>query len=269
MKTERKGEDNVKELIHAKSKAFYAIMVCFILIAFACSPSPGIPPTPIQGVTSTSTPKPTDTPTPTMIIAPTVTFTPSPTPTPLVADRGQVLFSESFDDEDFPFSICGKGRVESGLLVVENDPADEAHLCGMFSGGIYGTNTIPPDTTLVVLFKTTSDFNIGIHTGDYKDGSIRRFSFGITQGIGTWDLMIGKVYEGWRVHGTSADRWYYFSIKYSTNGEVDTKLWERDNPKNVTEFQGNLGAEFATNHLYFVADFKDVPFLVDEYQILK
>jgi uncharacterized protein YbdZ (MbtH family) len=76
-------------------------------------------------------------------------------------------------------------------------------------------------------------------------------------------------YNSWPAYATIPGRWYYFSLKRSSNGDVVAKVWERDNPKNISKFEGNLGAEWGTLPFTFVADFKDAPFLIDEYQLLK
>jgi hypothetical protein len=257
----------VKKSIPAIHKGFYFTIIGFVLASFACRPAPVVMATSTPSVTVTLTSSPTNTPAPTVTIQPSATFTPSPTITPLVPDLGQVLFSENFDDMELPFYICGAAHIESGVLVVERGP-EEPSPCGMFSGALYGNEPISVDTTLLVRFKTTSDFNIGIHAGEYGSDTLRRFSYGITQGIGTWDLMQGNNIQTWRTHGTTADRWYTFSIRLSSTGNVQGKLWQVDDPKDTTVFEVTLGDGWDALPYYFVSDFKDVPFLVDEYQIL-
>ena len=250
----------------SEHKVLYLTILYFLFFSFACSSAPSVA-IAMPSVTFTYTPSSTDTPVSTVTVQPTATSTPSPTPTPLVTGLGQVVFSESFDDIDFPFYICGTAQIESGILVVERGP-EEISLCGMFSGGIYGIDPIPPDTTAVILFRTNRNFNIGVHTGDYRDQTLRRFTFGLFQG-GTWDLAKGQEVKTWGAHAPRIDSWYYFSIKRSANGDVDAQLWERDNPENIIEFHGNLGPEWGALPLTFVADFVEVPFFLDEYQVLK
>ena len=249
-------------------KAWYFTIVYFLLFSFACSAAPAVTVTVTPSITVMYTPSLTYTPIPTVTVQPSATSIPISTSTPLVAGLGEVIFSEGFDDMDFPFGICGAAHIESGILVVERGP-EEPSACGIFSGGIYGIDLIPPDATVVVLFKTTSDFNIGLHTGSYQDETLRRFTFGLTQEIGSWDLGVGSAYKTWRVGAPHVDSWYYFSIKSSASGNIDARLWERDQPENMIEFHENLGDEWGTLPLTFVSDFKDVPFLVDEYQVLQ
>ena len=256
-----------RKTIKSERKALSFTILYFLLFSFACTSTSNAVITAVPSSIVTYTPSLTHTPTPTETAQPSATFTPTLTPTPLVAGLGQVIFSESFEDTDFPFSICGKARTESGVLVVERGPEDPSP-CGMFSGGIYGVQAIQPDMVAVVLFKTNSDFNIGVNVGLPTD-EYHRFSFGITQGIATWDMAKGQNVTTWRTHATRVDSWYYFSIQRSANGHVDAKLWERANPKNVIEFHANLGSEWGTLPFFFVADFKDVPFFMDEYQVLK
>jgi hypothetical protein len=218
--------------------------------------------TPVPSLSRTATPPATSTQTP------SATVPPSPTPTPLVEGLGQVVFSESFDDLDFPFDICGKAHIESGVLVVERGPEDPSP-CGIFSGGIYGRDPIAIDTTAIILFKTTSDFNVGVHTGNYTDETLRRFTFGLSQGIGTWDIGYGSFLKSQQTRVPGVDTWYYFSIRHSSDGDFEAKLWQQDTPQYVIEFHGNLGPEWGTLPFTFVSDFTDVPFLVDEFQILK
>src|SRR5215510_10312801 len=151
-----------------KRSIFYIIGICFLLFLVACYPVTSVPSTHVPSRTHTWTPNPTNTSTSTATFTPSATFTITPTSTPLVEGLGQVIFSESFDDMDFPFGICGEPHIETGVLVVEGT-LENPSPCGIFSGGIYGIEPIPADTTLIVLFKTNSDFNIGIHTGDYSN----------------------------------------------------------------------------------------------------
>jgi hypothetical protein len=256
----------MKKSIRECHIALKLIMGCLLLVLPACDPTL----TPTFTPTSSSIPSLTPSPTATATLTSTATFTftPSPTPTPLVAGIGQVIFSESFDDMDFPFGICGAAHIESGVLVVERGPENPSP-CGMFSGGIYGYNPIPVDATLLVRFKTNIDFNIGIHYGD--SNNYHRFTYGITRGIATWDLMKVDVsgLTTWRTNGTRADEWYYFSLHRLANGKVHAKLWQEDDPSNITEFQVTFDSEWATLPLTFVADFVHVPFYLDEYQIVK
>ncbi|MFT3895859.1 MAG: hypothetical protein QM730_29925 [Anaerolineales bacterium] len=260
------------KLTFTRYKAISITMICVLLLTFACAPAPSVPPTTVPSIAATSTPHPTETLTPTATILPSATLPPSPTTTPLIANAGQVSFSESFEDMSFaPLNFCGKGRIESGALVVERDPVNKKQ-CGMFAGGIYNDFPLSPDTTLIVLFRASKDFNIGVHAGDYQTETLRRFTYTLTPGIGSWDLMTGMdtdLYNSWPANATIPEHWYYFSLKRSSNGDLVAKVWERDNPKNLSKFEGNLGVEWGTLPLTFVTDFKDAPFLLDEYQILK
>ena len=242
------------------------IMGSLLLVLPACAPTPPPPPTPTSSSTASLTPSPTATAT--LTPTATFTFTPSPMPTPLAPDIGQqVIFSESFDDMDFPFGICGAAHIESGVLVVERSPENPSP-CGMFSGGLYGNDPIPADTTLLVLFKTNHNFNVAVHAGTQPENIFRRFAFSVYQGA-EWGLGTGEEYKSWKASMPKLNSWYYFSLKHSGNGDIDARVWERDNPENGSTFHLNAGTEWGTLPVYFVADFVDAPFSVDEIQIVK
>jgi hypothetical protein len=164
-----------------KHKSLCIPLACFLLFTFACSSSPGRTVTATPGVPVTYTPSLTDSPAPTATLQPSATSTPRPTLTPLASDLGQVVFSESFDDLNMPFDVCGTSRIESGVLIVERE-TEAGSPCGIFAGGIYARDPLPPNTTLIILFKTTHDFNVGIDAGTYGDETLRRFTFSLAQG---------------------------------------------------------------------------------------
>ena len=255
--------------ICTKHKAWRTTIICFILFSFACSSAPGVVPTLASSTTALSAPTLTDTPEPTVTIQPSATPSPSATPTltPLVPDLGQVIFSENFDDLNFSFNVYGPKRVESGVLVLDKTPAGEQ------ANGIYGTIPIPPGATTIVLFKTVggTEFNIGYHTGDYRTESLRRVSYNSSNGM--WDIYIGEEdkynqhpVEVWKDLRLHFEAWHYFSITRTTNGELLLKLWERDDPASMIEFQRNMGGEWGALPFTFFVDFQAGSFLLDEYQ---
>ena len=249
---------------YAKHNALYITMISLLFFVFACAPAPSVSDTTTPGTTSTYAPTSTDMPKPTEIIQPSVT--PTDTPTPIVAGMGQVVFSESFDDLEFPFNINGPQRIESGVLVLDV-PAGEP------GNGIYGTIPVPPGATTILLFKTVGGtvFNIGYHSGDYETESLRRISY--NSSTGAWDIYIGEEkgprnypVEIWKDLHLRFDTWRYFSITRTVNGEIFVKLWERDNPASLVEFQRNLGGEWGALPFTFFVDFRAGSFLLDEYQ---
>lgn len=258
---------------YTQHKALYITMISLILIAYACSPASTVSlatTTPRAAVIDTSTS--TYTPQPTQTLQPTVTHTqtPSPTLTPLVPDRGQVLFSENFDDLDFPFDVYGPKRIESGVLVLDKTPPGE------MANGIYGRIPIPMGATTLVLFKTVggTEFNIGYHTGDYGTESIRRFS--LNSGAGVWDLYNGNAVgrgnfpvTSWRERKLHYDTWHYLSLTRTPEGTIEAKIWKKDNPDEIIEFYRDLGAEWGTLDFTFFVDFTGGSFLIDEYQEVK
>jgi len=190
---------------------------------------------------------------------------------PLVTGLGQVTFNEHFDDLVFPFNIYGPARIESGVLVLEREAGYQSPPDMWPTGGIYGIAPITPDTTTVVLFKVngSTGFNIGYHVGDYETESLRRFNFSSS---GSWNLYKGKStspIKSWKSRQARANTWYFCSLRRSANGDMDIKLWQRDNPESIISFHGNLGPEWETLKLTFFADFRYGSFMLDEYQNLK
>jgi len=252
----------MEKFILATQKGLYITILYFLLTSFACSPAPSVTATSAPSATATLLPSHTDTPVPTLTVQPSATPIPSATPTPLIADLGQVIFSESFEDLDFPFNVYSPKRIESEILVLEQQ------------GGIYGISAVPPGVTTIILLKTTgvSQFNIGYHTGEYGTESIRRFSFNAASG--RWDLYDGNITphvpaKFWNARQVRGDTWHYFLIKRSANGDMDAKIWERDKPETMFQFHGNLGPEWGTLELTFFVDFREGSFMLDEYQDLK
>jgi hypothetical protein len=259
----------MKTLIHTKHKTLYITILCFLSFPFACTSAPNtitpsiIPP----GVAIT----PTGTLIPTAILSPSSTPFPTVTPTPLVADLGQVIFSESFDDPDFPFNVYGPKRIEAGILVLDETAADQQ------ANGIYAPFSVPAGATTIVLFKTTSGttYNIGYHTGDYGTESLRRFS--LNSSLGKWDLYEGNPdsnggnspIKSWNASQLHSSTWNYLLLTRSANGDMDAKIWERDKPETLFRFHGNLGSEWGTLELTFFVDFRSGSFMLDEYQDLK
>jgi hypothetical protein len=268
--------------IFSKRAVLSITILCGIFISFACSPNPSVAATPVPSntvaTTYTPTPIPTDTPTPapTATIQPSITPSPTVTPTPLVADLGQVIFSESFDNLGFDFDYWGPARVEAGVVVLEREIGYKPP-AGLWPYGGIGTKfPILPDTTTIVLFKVTSGttFNIGYHNNKYGDESLRRFSY--NSGEGKWDWYEGHLTSSgnyplkqWKARQSNFYTWHYFLIKRSANGDIEAKMWERDKPKTLFEFKGNLGPEWGTLELTFFIDYHKGSFLLDEYQNLK
>jgi hypothetical protein len=187
-----------------------------------------------------------------------------------------VISSESFDDLVFAFDYWGPLRIESGVAVLEREEGYKSPDGLWPYGGIGTVEPIPPGATTVILFRATgnSQFNIGYHMGDYGTESLRRFSF--NSGSGTWDLYEGNAttngnypVENWNAREANFERWHYMTITRSANGDMNVKLWERDNPKNMFRFQGNLGPEWGTLELTFFVDYHEGSFLLDEYQVLQ
>jgi hypothetical protein len=219
------------------------------------------------------TPKPTSTPshTATAIILPSLTASPTITLTPLVPDRGQVLFSEGFDDLTFPFDFWGPGRIESGSLILEREPEYVSPPNLWPYGGINKRSPVLPGVTTIILFRKTGNatFNMGYHIGDYSTGMVSRFSY--NSGKGTWDIYHGSTLDVAEIQTRQSNfnQWHYFSITRSANGDFDARIWERDNPENAFHFQGNLGSEWGTLEFTFFADYHLGSFVLDEYQELK
>ena len=204
---------------------------------------------------------------------------PSATPTPLVADLGQVVFSENFDDQDFPFNVYGPYRIEnfsphqngSGILVLEREEGYQPPPDMWPTDGLYETSSIALGVTSIILFKTAGNinFNIGYHTGVYGTDSLRRFNYNSS---GRWDLYEEKsatTIKSWNARSTRTNVWYYFSITRSANGDMDAKLWEQGKPETMFKFHGNMGTEWGRLNLTFFVDFRWGSFMLDEYQELK
>ncbi len=246
-----------------------ATLVWF-LFSFACSSAPAVTVTAMPSIRATNAPSLTPTLTSTATIQPSATPIPSITPTPLVTGLGQVIFSESFDEWAFPFNIYGPGRIEANALVMEREAGYQPPPDMWPTNGLYGTRSIPPEVTTVILFeaKSGTQFNIGFHNNAYGTDELRRFSF--NEGAGTWDLYIGKRnVKQWNASRLRFDTWYYFSITRSVNGDITAKIWRRDSPKSQIEFHGNLGPEWSTLELTFLIDFRGGTFTLDEYQELR
>ena len=262
--------------IFAKRAILSTVILGGIFMVFACSPAPSVVTTlvPMDTATGTKTLIPTEThiPSPTVTVQPSATPPPTATPTPLIADHGQVIFSENFDNLDFPFNVYGPKRIENGTLVLDETPPDQQ------ANVIYGTLSIPPDATTIVLFKTNgaTTFNIGYHVGDYGTDSLRRFSF--NSASGTWDKYVGNPdskssgnypVQDWNGRQIEFDRWCYFSLTRTADGSIDARIWERDKPETTFRFQGNLGSEWGSFEFTFFVDFRLGSFILDEYQELK
>ena len=248
------------------------ILVLFVLPA-ACAPAVGTPSGSAVTAIGTATEKftPTETPAPTETPQLTLTFTPTPTVTPLVPGLGQVIFHESFDDMDFPFNVIDPPRIESGVIILGSPGTDQAP-----GNGIYGTIPIPPGATTIVLFKTVggTEFNIGYHTGEYRTPSLRRVSF--NSATGAWDIYLGEENrsdkppaERWQDLRLHYDTWHYFSATCTTEGGIFIRIWDRDDPSSMIEFQRNMGSEWGTLPFTFFVDFQAGSFLIDEYQVVQ
>jgi hypothetical protein len=143
----------MQKLVHVNHKALYVII--FILLGFfACSPVPRVVLTPTPSNTVTSMPSPTNTSSLIPTFTPSATYTPRPTLTPLVKDQGQVIFSESFNDPEFPFDVWGPGWIRSGALALERQPGYTSPAGIWPFGGIYGKDPIPPGRTTVFYSKS-------------------------------------------------------------------------------------------------------------------
>jgi hypothetical protein len=251
-----------------------SLMVLIFFLQACGTATPTSTPVPLPTFTLTSRPTntPTTTPVSTATIQPSATPTPTATPTPLVANLGQVIFSENFDNLDFPFNVYGPAWIEGGVLVLEREKGYQPPPNMWPFGGIYGTLPVQPGITTIVLFKTIrgTTFNIGYHTGVYGTESLRRFSFNSGLEQSQWDLYKGKFpIKSWSVRQSNFETWHYFSITRSTNGDIDAKIWERDKPKTMLKFHGNLGPEWGTLELTFFIDYHLGSFMLDEYQDLK
>lgn len=249
------------------------VIPALFLLPAACAPAVGTPSDSAPGmiVTATETLAFTETPVPTVTPPPPLTFTPTPTVTPLIPEIGQVIFHESFDDLDFPFNVIDPPRIESGVIILGSPGTDQAP-----GNGIYGTIPVPPGATTIVLFKTMggTEFNIGYHTGEYRTPSLRRVSF--NSATGAWDIYLGEENRGdkppaerWQDLRLHYDTWHYFSITCTTEGEIFVRIWDRDDPSSMIEFQRNMGSEWGTLPFTFFVDFQAGSFLIDEYQVVQ
>jgi hypothetical protein len=194
----------------------------------------------------------------------------------MVPDLGQVIFGETFDDLMFDFDYRGPARLESGAILLEREKGYRSPEGLWPYGGIVTTFPIDPDTTTLVLFqvKNGAVFNMGYHTGNYGEDSLRRFSY--NSGQATWDWYHGNLTpEGkypvkqWRARPVNLGIWHYFLIERSSNGDIEAKIWERDHPQTMFQFHESLGEEWSTLELTFFADYHKGALLLDEFQILR
>ena len=215
----------------------------------------------VAGLTNTPPSLSTATREPSMTPVPSNTST--STAVPLIANLGQVVLNESFEDLDFPFTFPGVGRIESSVLLLESP-----------GNGLYASFLVEPDVTTIILFKTTpgTQFNIGYHTGGYGTETLRRFSY--ESSISRWELYEGNVdanggnipINRWQASPLQFNNWHYFLLTRSANGDIDAKIFERDNPQNMIELHENLGSEWGQLPLSSFIDFRLGSMLVDEYQ---
>ena len=268
-------------MIHSRQVILPITISCCILLAGSCSPSHvTVPASTTLPATETISPISTDTlvPAATSTVKPSATPDPTLTFTPLVSDLGQVIVGEGFDDLTFQlkFDYWGPAQIESGVIMLEREAGYKSPPGLWPYGGINTLHPVAPGTTTLVLFqvKNGATFNIGYHTGNYGEDSLRRFTY--NSGQGTWDWYYGNPtangnypIKQWRARPVNLGVWHYFMIKRSSNGDVEAKLWERDHPATMIQFHENLGPEWGTLELSFFIDYHKGTLFLDEYQNLQ
>jgi len=266
-------EPSMKIPSDAKHKLLSIITIWFILFLSACSSTPVSTVTSMPDVTFTYISSPTRMPIPTATatLQPSATPFPTATSTPLVDGLGNVIFSESFDDLNFPFNVYGPEQVEHGILILEREKGYQSPPDMWPTDGLYATAPVAPGVTSIILFKAVGaiDYNIGYHTGNYGADSLRRFNYNSS---GYWDQYVGisaTTVKEWKARSLPRDTWCYFAITRSANGDFDARLWEAGKPETMFKFQGNLGPEWGKFPFTFFLDSRGGTFLVDEYQTLK
>ena len=264
----------MKASIRNKYKVLYITILFFLLFSFACKSTPSGAVILTPNVTTTYTPSLTYTPEPSATFQPSITPLPSTTPAFVISFQDQVVLGEGFNGfefaHEFDFNVHGLKQIESGVVVLDIDGGYKQPEKIWNFGGIYGTFPISSGTTTTVLFKTTSGtaFDIGFHMGAYDTESIRRFSFNSSQG--TWDLFNGNdPIKSWHAGHSHFDKWHYFSLTRTANGDIDAKLWEQGKPENTISFHGNLGAEWGTLEPTFFADYRSGSFMLSDFKVLQ
>ncbi len=224
-------------------------------------------------LTPTATPVPTNTPLP--------TNTPTPTPKPLGDGQlnvARVVRSESFDNvSKLSFGLSGnKFSIQNGLLTLTDTIVDGTH----WEDGSSGMKSLFSPTNgnaTVMLFRSyqQAHFIASYERGGWAATNYRAFWFGgDSKSPWYWAFYNGDVAGGtsiaklsWNVGvNVKYGAWYYLLIKLNSDGVMESRLWERDNPKIVYKMSENLGEEFARNTFSYSLNVAQGTVEVDEFQ---
>jgi tetratricopeptide (TPR) repeat protein len=173
-----------------------------------------------------------------------------PPPVPEAVSNPEVLYHDDFDQLSSSEWYYKGGPVKTvdGMLEITGAPPWETYL-------EYQT-PLHEGEGVLLLFKYDPDakFVVGLEIEEWGTLSFRRWGIHVDV---PEDLKT-NIYEGsssiggQSLRGSNPDTWFYLLLAAGQNGEFLMRVWERDNPSEMSEYRREFGEEWRELPWYFV-----------------